>query len=44
MDETDNSIDLDAFSAQKALKDTRVAQLKTATTHDEVEAILATFV
>lgn len=44
IDETDNSIDLDAVSAQKALKDTRVAQLKTATTHDEVEAILATFV
>lgn len=44
LDETENSVDLDAIAAQKTLKDDRVAQVKTATTHEELEAILATFV
>jgi hypothetical protein len=39
LDNTDNTVNLDAIAAAKAVKDARIAAIKAATTHEEVDAL-----
>jgi hypothetical protein len=39
LDNTDNTVNLDAIAAAKAVKDARIAEINAATTHEEVNAL-----
>ena len=39
LDNTDNTVNLDAIAAAKAVKDARIAEINAATTHEEVDAL-----